>query len=72
MLAIRPELVHMDELLGDNAFNGIWEDCVDGTENFGTEYLRASVENCISIVRKAWNDMLANKLDADNPPGMDT
>ncbi len=72
MLAIRPELVHMDELLGDNAFKGIWEDCVDGTEDFGTKYLRASVENCTSIVREAWNDMLANKPDAGDPPGMDT
>jgi len=50
MLAIRPELVHMNELLGDDAFVGIWRDCVDGTEEFGTGYLRASVENCTSIV----------------------
>lgn len=57
MLAIRPELVHMNELHGDDTFKGIGEDCVDGTEEFGRRYIKASVENCTFIVKEAWNDL---------------
>ena len=64
MLAIRPELVHMEELLGDDAFKGIWEDCVDGTAEFGNSYLSASVENCTSIVQEALNGLSMNQPDA--------
>ena len=64
MLAIRPELVHMEELLGEDAFKGIGEDCVDGTAEFGSRYLSASVGNCTSIVKEAFNDLSMNKPDA--------
>ena len=64
MLAIRPDLVHMEELLGDDAFKGIGEDCVDGTSEFGKKYLSASVGHCTSIVKEAFNDLSMNKPDA--------
>ena len=58
MLAIRPELVHVEELHGrDDAFEGIGRDAVEGTGGFGREYFNASVQNCASIVRDAWNDL---------------
>ncbi len=59
MLGIRPELVHMDELLGADAFKGIGENCVDGTAEFGKKYLSASVGNCTAIVQEALNGLAA-------------
>jgi len=57
MLAIRPDLVHMETLVGEEAFNGIWPDCVEGTAAFGAAYLGASVTHCAAIVQKAWDEL---------------
>jgi creatinine amidohydrolase len=57
VLAIRPALVHMDKLLGDEAvFKGIGDDCVEGNSRFGQQYFESSVKQCASLVLQAMRD----------------
>jgi creatinine amidohydrolase len=58
MLAIRPDLVHMHKLSEvENAFDGIGEDAVDASAEFGKEYFNASVQNCVRLVTKALDEL---------------
>jgi creatinine amidohydrolase len=56
MLAIRPELVHMDTLSKrEDVFRGIGKDAVDGNRAFGETYFHASLRNYVEIVKEALN-----------------
>lgn len=57
MLALRPELVHM-ERLRDNprAFDGIGRDAVDGDRKFGEEYIEASLKRYAAAVKAALDE----------------
>jgi creatinine amidohydrolase/Fe(II)-dependent formamide hydrolase-like protein len=44
----------------ENAFNGIGEDAVDASADFGKEYFRASVQNCVRLVKKALDELADN------------
>lgn len=68
MLAIRPDLVHMDTLGAGTDFKGIAKDCVAGTKEFGDEYFRASIQSCTSIVLGEWNRLLADKAATGDCP----
>ena len=58
MLALRPELVHMQRLSEvENAFDGIGEDAIDGCAAFGRDYFDASVRNCVRLVRSALDEV---------------
>jgi creatinine amidohydrolase len=58
MLALRPELVHMDKLSETpDAFDGIGEDAGDGNADFGGEYFNASLQNCVNIVKEALSEL---------------
>jgi creatinine amidohydrolase len=52
MLALKPELVHMDRLEGEDAMRGIGESAVEGTAAFGKAYLAAELENFVTQVNE--------------------
>ena len=53
MLRLRPALVHMDRLTGEQAMRGIAANAADGTAAFGKAYFEAALENCVEQVIKA-------------------
>jgi creatinine amidohydrolase len=53
MLALRPSLVHMERLSGQEAMRGIAASAVEGTAPFGRDYFSAEVENFVSKVNEA-------------------
>ena len=54
MLALKPDLVHMDRLKGKDAMRGIGASAVEGTAAYGTAYFAAELENFVTEVNKAW------------------
>jgi creatinine amidohydrolase len=54
MMFLRPELVHTNELKGEDAFKGIGKDCVDATACFGADYFEASLANFVQAVNETW------------------
>ena len=57
MLALRPELVHMDRLRDNpRALDGIGRDAVDGDRRFGAEYIEASLQGYTAAVKAALDE----------------
>lgn len=50
MLALRPNLVHMERLSGQDAMRGISATAVDGTAEFGGDHFAAEVENFVKKI----------------------
>jgi len=58
MLALRPELVHMQELDGsEEAFAGINPNAVEATTEYGSSYFHASLDNYVSIVKQTLSQL---------------
>ena len=53
MLALRPNLVEMERLSGEDALRGIGASAVDGTSGFGRAYFDASLGNFVKTVDEA-------------------
>ncbi len=53
MLALRPNLVHMERLSGQDAMRGITASAVDGTAEFGRDHFSAEVENFVKKINEA-------------------
>jgi creatinine amidohydrolase len=53
MLYLRPALVYMDRLTGEQAMRGIGANAIEGTAAFGNAYLATALENCVEQVTKA-------------------
>ena len=47
MLSLRPNLVHMGRLAGDDATRGIGASAIDGTTGFGRDYFEAAFRNFV-------------------------
>jgi creatinine amidohydrolase len=52
MLALRPSLVHMERLGGEQTMRGIAPSAVDGTSEFGKAYFDAALENFVARVNE--------------------
>lgn len=59
MLALNPDLVHMEELSHPEAMTGVTKNCVEGTAEYGRQYFEASVDNCARIVRDTYDQQQA-------------
>ena len=53
MLSLRPDLVHMGRLAGDDAMRGIGASAIDGTTGFGRDYFQAALRNFVKRVNDA-------------------
>jgi creatinine amidohydrolase len=52
MLALRPNLVHMERLAGERALEGIASSAVEGSTAFGKAYFQAGLENFVGSIKK--------------------
>ena len=53
MLSLRPNLVQMERLAGEDAMRGIGASAVDGTSGFGRAYFEAALRNFVKRVDEA-------------------
>jgi creatinine amidohydrolase len=53
MLALRPSLVHMERLGGEQAMRGIAPSAVDGTPAFGKAYFDAALQDFVARINEA-------------------
>ena len=53
MLSLRPNLVRMERLTGEDAMRGIGASAIDGTSGFGRAYFEAALGNFIKTVKEA-------------------
>ena len=53
MLSLRPDLVHMEHLAGEEAMRGIGASAVDGTSDFGRVYFEAALRGFVKRVDEA-------------------
>ncbi len=52
MLAIRPDLVHIEKLAGQDALKGIMPNAAEGNKEFGKEWFDSTLQNCVRIIKE--------------------